>query len=276
MEQIGDDLRDVLENIAQRADGWPQCGRCSVRVPVIEEGLCGPCAEAVAVAADVTGRLAWYVDRMLRAAGLSRRELGATRDGVPPPIRAALKRCAEQVQLQKLADGGEGIEAGFGLSGPAGIGKTFALVAIFRQATAARVSARVGQIGSGALKQWIAWATWPEWVNRMRVESMKDGGTDTVQRWVERFIAAEALVLDDLGAERMKGDYTDDWCGSLLDLLIDRRHRDIRPTWYTTNLGPVDFAERYGARMFSRLCGGNPMVEIERGPDIRLVKLWRA
>jgi len=79
------------------------------------------------------------------------------------------------------------------------------------------------------------------------------------------------LVLDDLGAERAKGDYSEEWTSSLLDLVIDRRYNEMRATWWTANLGAEEFAARYGTRLWSRLTGANPAVMVPSGPDLRVV-----
>jgi DNA replication protein DnaC len=51
--------------------------------------------------------------------------------------------------------------------------------------------------------------------------------------------------------------------------VIDRRYNERRPTWYTTNLSRAAFAERYGARFYSRLCMANPLFEISGAKDLR-------
>jgi DNA replication protein DnaC len=80
-------------------------------------------------------------------------------------------------------------------------------------------------------------------------------------------------VIDDLGAERFVGaSYAEDWAASQLDLLVDGRYNDMRPTWYTTNLSPKEFLERYGPRLFSRLTAENPMLRVPTIPDMRRAK----
>lgn len=70
----------------------------------------------------------------------------------------------------------------------------------------------------------------------------------------DAWLAASALVLDDLGAE-----YLDDKGSLLVDLdeLIDVYYGDRKPLIITTNCNTGQFSERYGARVIDRIreCG---------------------
>lgn len=204
-------------------------------------------------------------DAALAAAGMSRRELTARIERIPASLMARLH--ADDVSSMRQAI----VPArGFGLSGGAGVGKTFALAALFRAGTEAtiRKSAR-----DGRHKSPLVWLSWPDTVNRLRIVSTRDGGMDAADRIVSTASRARLLVLDDIGAERIKGTYADDWAASLLDLIVDERHREMRPTWYTTNL-PIDaFVRRYGQRLFSRLCAENQLIVLPEADDMRLD--WR-
>jgi DNA replication protein DnaC len=64
----------------------------------------------------------------------------------------------------------------------------------------------------------------------------------------EEWAAAELLVIDDLGAERL----WDGWMARL-DELLDRRYGDKLRTIITTNLDGAAFKERYGTRISDRI-----------------------
>jgi DNA replication protein DnaC len=120
-----------------------------------------------------------------------------------------------------------------------------------------------------ATKLWLRWVSWPERVNTWRVRSAREHGLAEVHNEMVAMCAVDALVLDDIGAERIKGEYADDWVSSLLDQIIDRRYNALKPTWWTTNLSHEDFTRRYGARMSSRLMSMSPLIRVGAQPDQR-------
>ena len=71
--------------------------------------------------------------------------------------------------------------------------------------------------------------------------------------------AKRQLVIDDLGVEYAdsKGAFA-----SKLDRLLDARYREYRTTVITTNLAAKAFADRYGERVYDRLCEGGTWVGI--------------
>lgn len=95
----------------------------------------------------------------------------------------------------------------------------------------------------------------------------------------ERALAAQCLVVDDVGTETI----TDDWLASL-DLLIDKRVGFRRATVITTNLratvtadeeraGKRGFQRAYGPRVWSRLLGLGRGVYLESSdPDYRALR----
>ena len=81
---------------------------------------------------------------------------------------------------------------------------------------------------------------------------------------------AELLVLDDLGAERVT-----DWVEETMNLIVNTRYSERRPTVFTTNYRDRDDHEhpdgllaRVGFRMHSRLCEMCEFLEYD-GPDFR-------
>lgn len=220
---------------------WETCEGCGARLTWLRNGKCLDCFGK----ADDTGRRAERaknLDAILRSAGLEARELRCSATDITPAIAAVLPGPSEH---------------GFGLSGLPGIGKTGALAAFVRN----RALESDGK---------IVWLSWPETVNWMRARSMGDGGHAAVSDLVEDAGTADTLVLDDLGAERLRGSYVEDWAASQLDRIVDARYRKVRPTWYTTSLDGPDIVARYGPRLYSRLCGENPLIELPKLPDRRV------
>lgn len=267
--------------LGRMSEAWEpaNCGDCGkefLRRAGAADHICPTCAMSaarrVALLAEerrVIDNLERWIPAWLMKAGLTRRELGATWDGIPPKLARILAHPPLEVRAM-LA--GALPAHGFGLAGDAGTGKTFALAALVRRMAEARWRAWAPAEGLRATRPWLAWVHWPERVNRMRVLSTVDGGLEDVERMIGSLAAAEVLVLDDLGAERLRGEYVDDWAASQLDGLVDRRYNDLRPTWFTTNLGGEEFLGRYGARLFSRLCSENALIRVPGGPDLRLIK----
>lgn len=212
------------------------------------------------------------VDRWLRSRGVSEREITAEGSRVDTRVIDALHKTVPETL--RLMAAGEIPRSGFGLGGEAGRGKTFAMVALIRRFVAARWPAFAHTPGAG---RWLEWRRWPEFAAEMRTTATMEGGYAAAEHDAGRLSRAPALVLDDLGAERMRGDgYEGDWIATMLDLLIDRRYNAMKPTWYTTNLTVRELRERYGARMYSRLCSENRLVWIPSGPDLRVVGDARA
>jgi DNA replication protein DnaC len=208
-----------------------------------------------------------WISRWLKRAGLSERERGAEALKVP----AALARAIKEQAPRQHADMMRGVipDSGFGLTGEVGTGKTFALVVMFAQLLQAQWTADPRR--EVVSRNWLAWRRWPEVTSEVRVIAAREqGGYAEAETMMKRLATVPALVLDDLGGERMRAEYEDDWVASMLDLLIDRRHNAMLPTWYTTNLARNEFMDRYGARLLSRLCGENTLVTVPAGPDMRM------
>jgi DNA replication protein DnaC len=109
------------------------------------------------------------------------------------------------------------------LSGPPGCGKTVAAT------------------------WWALQRSWaPTFVRATSFAASSRYDRDTRERW----LGANALVLDDLGTEYAdaKGSFLTD-----LDELIDTFYGDRRPLVITTNLKAEDFRDRYGARIVDRI-----------------------
>lgn len=199
--------------------------------------------------------------KVLEKSGMPTRIQRSTVEGITPEIKAMLP--------------GKG---GFGLLGPVGSGKTGAVAATVIAMIEKDLERVVTQMepwfdpreGTIFPSSPLCWISWPETVNHIRVLSNGDQGIGKADEIVRRMARSRWLVLDDLGAERIRGDYADDWATTQLDLVIDERYNELRPIWFTTSLTKREFGGRYGRRMIDRLAPENPMIEVGQIESRRL------
>lgn len=138
------------------------------------------------------------------------------------------------------------------LAGNTGTGKTWLCWAALRAAVE-------GLAASGRRVMWRA-VTHPDLNASQRVKA--DGSHNTA---LHDFMAAELLMLDDLGAGK-----NTDWTEDTLYRLVDYRWSHNLPTIYSTNLVPKQLVDTVGERVVSRL-GDAVRVQIVGG-DRRWVK----
>ena len=216
-------------------------------------------------------------EKMLGKSGMSVRERRSTVEQITPEI---LERIPADVL--RACEAGER-PSGFGLIGPVGVGKSGAVAALMMRTVRQRIAS--GQVQTeyvsretgGYIKPpvLLRWCSWPETVNDFRVIAGQSEGMQQVEDMARRLSRAWLLVIDDLGAERIRTGYDDDWATSLLDLVIDRRYTNCDPVWYTSSLTRAELVQKYGRRMFERLGMDNPWIEIE-GVKSRRQIAWRA
>ncbi|GLH72055.1 hypothetical protein GETHLI_05570 [Geothrix limicola] len=181
--------------------------------------------------------------------GLQRREARAERERIPGLILEAIPGRFRAGHL----------EVGFGIGGGTGIGKTQAIAALLTEGLT-HWSERVivpsiqGQWDSRKDFPRVVWSSWPDEVHWLRSNAVNGA-----EERVERLAMAHLLVLDDLGRERLKGSYTEDWGASQLDHIINSRYRAELPTIWTTNVSQVDLVRLYGAATVRRLIEPNPL-----------------
>jgi DNA replication protein DnaC len=202
---------------------------------------------------------------LLREIGLDERELVADPKLVPEELRRLFPpQVGEFIR-------GDLPKKGVGIRGDAGVGKTCAMVAIirlhFRAFYERRVQDASKPFGVKGASKTLMWVDWPRAAHFLRSHAVSD--SDLVRRTVDAMATAKILFLDDLGAERRKGDYQDDYAAGELDYIVSSaRYRACLPTWFTTNLLATEIAPFYGARFSSRLLSESPLVELV-GPDRR-------
>lgn len=156
--------------------------------------------------------------------------------------------------------------SGFGLTGKTGLGKTWALVQFF----GAVVDEIVGD-GPNSREcvpaRFSFWVNWPDQAECLKRMVSGNGDGQDLNEFIERAQTCQYLFLDDLGQERIKG--AEDYSLGVLKEIIDHRHRNDLPLFWTSNLTVPQLANLYGSRIVSRMMEAWPPVQVQ-GKDLRL------
>ncbi len=186
--------------------------------------------------------------------GLMRHESRAESAKIPEPILRAIPEWARKGRLHP----------GFGIGGGVGVGKTQAVASIVKDALAGYAEREIIPALKDELDLYqdlfpsVRWSSWPDEAHWLRSHAINGA-----EERVEALANASLLILDDLGRERIKGDYSQDWGASQLDYIVNMRYREERPIIWTTNVRQTDLVRLYGAALVRRLVEPNPMVWVE-------------
>lgn len=197
----------------------------------------------------------------LNCIGLRRREIMAEWDGVRGDMKSRFPSDVVGPLIEGLLP-----PKGLGIIGDTGTGKTMALAALVKQNMKVRYRDHLAS-GTGDFLPKIKWVCWPETVAFIRSNATSPDVEQMFQGWEETML----LVLDDLGRERIKGAYAEDWATNQLDRIITSRNRRMLPILWSTNVSIGDLSSIYGAAMLSRLLEGSYLVHIE-GANQRLTQ----
>ena len=108
-------------------------------------------------------------------------------------------------------------------------------------------------------------------VSRSPADDLEVGHGMTEYTLIQRYTTAGLLVLDDLGAERLRETGPDSWAADVLYRIIGRRHAAMQPTVFTSNRTLGEVEARLGERIVWRIaemCGKDNVVEVQ-GRNLR-------
>lgn len=97
-----------------------------------------------------------------------------------------------------------------------------------------------------------------------------DDGPDEMDL-LKTYAEVGLLILDDIGAEQITGS---GWLEDRLYQIIGKRHSELRPIFFTSNLSIPQLAERIGERLTWRIvemCTDSHIIEV-KGANLRDVK----
>lgn len=157
--------------------------------------------------------------------------------------------------------------------GPRGVGKTHYLCAcikqeIFRREYRFYVAQTIDPCDFPPQEK-IRFLPVPELMLLFK-QSYSPGAVETESDVLGRLASCDVLGLDDMGAERVS-----DWSIQMLYLLIDRRYREMKKTYITSNLSLREIAEKLDDRISSRLAEMCEVMKFQ-GEDRRIKKQERS
>lgn len=115
----------------------------------------------------------------------------------------------------------------------------------------------------------LLFATLPDLLATIRATYRDDGPSE--ESVVAQYRQAGLLVLDDMGAEQVTGS---GWAEDRLYRVIGRRHDELKPIVFTSNLSLKALSARIGERLTWRIlemCGADGVIHV-KGPNLRDVK----
>lgn len=175
-----------------------------------------------------------HPEKILSCMGIDRRHLSCSLDNYDSgdKVKAICK--------QFLADPFDLV-----LTGSSGTGKTHIAVAVLRELV------RSGK----ANPETARFIPVPELLREIRASYNTSGEDNAEETIVSKYADIDFLALDDLGAEK-----STEWSIAILYLVIDRRHRELRPTITTTNMSLDEISVKLSPRIASRLASGRVVV----------------
>lgn len=151
------------------------------------------------------------------------------------------------------------------LIGPPGTGKTYILTAIMAQMILDDLRYARENVVQPRAHHSLRFITLNELLWSIRRSF--NGGEDTESTLIDRYTGCHCLFLDDVGHEKPS-----DWAVQTFFLILDRRYRDEKKTYFSSNLSLGQLAEIWGAWAASRISEMTVVKKIS-GQDRRLQRL---
>jgi len=95
-------------------------------------------------------------------------------------------------------------------------------------------------------------------------QTFKKGSEGSEQSIISKYADVDYLLLDDVGVEKPS-----EWALQTIYLIIDRRYREMKSTFFSSNFSLSQLAKRLGDRITSRIAGMCEVIEL-KGKDRRL------
>ena len=145
--------------------------------------------------------------------------------------------------MKKLHEGPKGIF----LSGPCGTGKTHFMAAVMRKLTLDLLAEGKERLKVPYSNVFPLFVSVPDFLSMVRA-SFTDRTKENEAALIDRFSNCSTLFLDDIGAEKVT-----DWSLSIIFLIVDRRYRDMRKTFFSSNLTIGELSRALDDRIASRI-----------------------
>lgn len=97
-------------------------------------------------------------------------------------------------------------------------------------------------------------------------DAIDENTNTTVQLEMDKLTSPDLLVFDDLGAEK-----TSEWTQEKIFTLVEKRARQGKHTWFTSNLSPDLVEKIYKDRIYDRIIEFSQFIRVE-GPSFRQEK----
>jgi len=149
--------------------------------------------------------------------------------------------------------------------GPCGAGKTHLLSACFRR-IAERNAIRVNSHGEYELTpiaEYPLMVSIPEVLLDVR-RTFKTQSRSDESQIIDAVTSPSFLFLDDIGTEK-----STEWALQIIYLILDRRYKGLRQTYFSSNLSLGELSERLGDRIASRIAGMCRVIQLN-GKDRRI------
>lgn len=235
----------------------------------LPEKACERCGKEIPNA--IWGNLKWYGDdcdcigQDMRSGLIKNAQKIMEHRGVPGRYRDAKLEDFDK-KIQRIAS-----EKGAYLYGPCGTGKTHLLAAIMRERIINhKIEKSISEYNGLSMflepetNGFPMFISIPELLLEIRATFKEKNSGNGEKEIIGYYAKCPTLMIDDIGTEKPT-----EWAMQTLYLLIDRRYREDRATFFTSNLTLGELSDRFSDRISSRIAGMCKVVKME-GKDRRI------